>query len=259
MVDNLKKKNKPNSLPEWATQITALREQLTINQAELARRMDCSAMTISRWERGLLQPSAEHFIQLGNLGDKSEAWFFWEKAGIQPAKMAHALGGRSRKKPTDAPGLELVRSRPAASLDQKLPQVIGVPLLKGVVGAHGADGDHRSLRTMPVAEMVGVPASWCPNPAYTSLLRVKGHSMEPLIRQGDLIAVDSYQTERAKLYGKIVIASSHGHGLTVSRLRRYDTLEMLEPENRDYESIVLSKSGGWRVIGKALWWIAGAP
>jgi SOS-response transcriptional repressor LexA len=259
MVDNLKKKNKPSSLPEWATQITALREHLTINQAELARRMECSAMTISRWERGLLQPSAEHFIQLGNLGDKSEAWFFWEKAGIQPAKMAHALGGRSRKKLTEAPGLELVRSGPVARLDQKLPQVVGVPLLRGAVGAHGADGDHRSLRTMPVAEMVGVPASWSPNPAYTSLLRVKGHSMEPLIRQGDLIAVDSYQTERAKLYGKIVIASSHSHGLTVSRLRRYETLEMLEAENREYESIVLSKSGGWRIVGRALWWIAGVP
>ena len=83
--------------------------------------------------------------------------------------------------------------------------------------------------------------------------------MEPLIRQGDLIAVDSYQTERANLYGKIVIASSHGHGLTLSRLRRYDTLEMLEAENRDHESIVLSKSGGWRIVGKVLWWIAGAP
>jgi SOS-response transcriptional repressor LexA len=260
MVDNLmKKKSRSNSLPEWATQITALREHLTINQAELARRMECSAMTISRWERGLLQPSAEHFIQLGNLGDKSEAWFFWEKAEIQPAKMAHALAGSSRKKRADTPLLELVGSGAAAIADQKLPQVIGVPLLKGVVGAHGADGDHRSLRTMPVAEMVGVPASWCPNPAYTSLLRVKGRSMEPLIHQGNLIAVDSFQTERAKLYGKIVIASSHGHGLSVSRLRRYDTLEMLEAENREHESIVLTKSAGWRIVGKVLWWIAGVP
>ncbi len=260
MVDSvMKKKGRANSLPEWATQITALREHLTINQAELARRMECSAMTISRWERGLLQPSAEHFIQLGNLGDKTEAWFFWEKAGIQPAKMVHALGGSSRKKRTDAPGLELVHSGATAGIDQKLPQVIGIPLLKGVVGTHGADGDHRSLRTMPVVQMVGVPASWCPNAAYTSLLRVKGHSMEPLIHQGDLIAVDSFQTEREQLYGKLVIVSSHGHGLSVSRLRRYDTLEMLEAENREYESFVLSKSGGLRVVGKVLWWIAGAP
>src|ERR1041385_8493464 len=99
----MKKKAELGTLQEWASQITALREHLTINQAELARRMECSAMTISRWERGLLQPSAEHFIQLGNLGDKSEAWFFWEKAGIQPAKMAHALSGNSRKKRVDAP------------------------------------------------------------------------------------------------------------------------------------------------------------
>ena len=195
MVDNLKKKNKPNSLPEWATQITALREHLTINQAELARRMECSAMTISRWERGLLQPSAEHFIQLGNLGDRLGLGFSGKSGSSRQRWPTRSAAVPVKSRP-DAPGLELVRSGPVASLDQKLPQVIGVPLLKGVVGAHGADGDHRSLRTMPLAEMVGVPASWCPNPAYTSLLRVKGHSMEPLIRQGDLIAVDSFQTER---------------------------------------------------------------
>ena len=87
MVDNLmKKKGRANSLPEWATQITALREHLTINQAELARRMECSAMTISRWERGLLQPSAEHFIQLGNLGDKNRGLVFLGKSGNSTGK-----------------------------------------------------------------------------------------------------------------------------------------------------------------------------
>src|SRR5438270_13882121 len=102
----MNRKIKRTSLPEWALQITALRDSLAVNQAELARRMECSAMTISRWERGLLQPSAEHFIQLGNLGDKTAAWFFWEKAGIQPAKMVHALGGSARKKRTEAPAMQ---------------------------------------------------------------------------------------------------------------------------------------------------------
>src|SRR5690349_12366275 len=106
------RRSKANALPEWAREITTLRERLGINQAELARRMECSAMTISRWERGLLQPSAEHFIQLGNLGDKSESWFFWEMAGVQPAKMIQALGGSSRKKRTEAPALELVHPAP---------------------------------------------------------------------------------------------------------------------------------------------------
>lgn len=255
----MRKKSKGNSLPEWATQITSLREHLKINQAELARRLECSAMTISRWERGLLQPSAEHFIQLGNLGDKGEAWFFWEKAGIQAAKMVQALGGTARKKIADAPSLDLSRSSGNAKENEKLSQVIGLPLLKGALGSHGVEGDHRSLRTMPVAEMIGVPASWCPNPTYTSLLRVKGRSMEPLIRQGDVVAVDSFQSERAQLYGNIVIASSHHQGLTVSRLRRYDTLDVLEAENRESEPIVLSRPSGWRIVGKVLWWVSGAP
>src|SRR5246127_1925672 len=94
----MSKRAKASALPEWATQITALREGMAINQAELARRMECSAMTISRWERGLLQPSAEHFIQLGNLGDKSEAWFFWEMGGIRPAKVMGALQTSPRAK-----------------------------------------------------------------------------------------------------------------------------------------------------------------
>src|SRR5437868_11489479 len=112
MVDSvMKKKGRANSLPEWATQITALREHLTINQAELARRVECSAMTISRWERGLLQPSAEHFIQLGNLCSKNEAWFFWEMAGIQAPKMVDALTDLSRRRRwRDVPTLENVHA-----------------------------------------------------------------------------------------------------------------------------------------------------
>ncbi|HZQ94598.1 MAG TPA: XRE family transcriptional regulator [Candidatus Sulfotelmatobacter sp.] len=252
----MKPKPKGSTLPEWARQITALREDLGINQAELARRMECSAMTISRWERGLLQPSAEHFVQLGNLGNKTKAWFFWEMAGIEPAKMVQSLSG-SRTLRGGTPRLEMARAGAGAA--EKLSQVVGLPLLKGIVGTHGVTGDRRSLRTIPVGEMIGAPASWCPNPAYTSLLRVKGHSMEPLIRQGDILAVDSYQTERSQLYGKVVIASEDQHGLCVSRLRRYGTLDVLEAENRQYDPVILSKATGWRIVGKVLWWISAAP
>jgi phage repressor protein C with HTH and peptisase S24 domain len=247
-------------LQEWAGQITALRERLEINQAELARRMECSAMTVSRWERGLLQPSAEHFIQLGNLGNKSEAWFFWEKAGIRAAKMAEALSAPSRARRLAAPVLQRARAGAAAVASEKMPDIVGLPLLKAVVGAHGMPGDRRSsLSTIPATEMIGAPAPWIPNAAYTSLLRVKGHSMEPLIRDGDILAVDSFETERSQLYGKIVIATSDSKGLCVSRLRRYENLDVLEAENREYESVVLNKGSGWRIVARVLWWISAAP
>jgi len=131
---------------------------------------------------------------------------------------------------------------------------------KATIGTHGVQGDRRSsLRTIPSSEVIGAPANWCPNPSYTSLLRVRGHSMEPLIRNGDILAIDSFQTERSDLYGKIVVAASEKKGLCVSRLRHYEDIDVLEGENREYDPVILSKASGWRIVGRVLWWISAAP
>lgn len=254
----MKRKSKGAGPQEWAQQITALRERLEINQAELARRMECSAMTVSRWERSLLKPSAEHFIQLGNLGNKNEAWFFWEMAGIQASKMIDALSGTGKRRQE----LEMAPMAHAGAVSgaNKTPDVVGLPLLKAVIGAHGVPGDRRSsLRTIPASEMIGAPAPWCPNPQYTSLLRVRGHSMEPLIRHGDILAIDSFQTDRAQLHDKVVIAAHEKKGLCVSRLRRFDGLDILEGENRQHAPVLLNKASGWRIVAKVLWWISEGP
>jgi len=242
-------------LPEWALQITTMREHLEINQAELARRMACSAMTISRWERGLLQPSAEHYIQLGNLASKSQAWFFWEEAGIQPSKMVGALRGTSEFRKSGGV-IQKHRSDGASKGPNNGSVNVAVPLLKAVVATHGLEGDKRSLRTIPATETISVPARWCPNPDYTSLLPVRGHSMEPLIRDGDVIAVDSFQAERENLYGALVVAADQKQGLSLAYFRRIGTVDVLEGENRAYEPVILRKPSGWRIVGKVLWWIS---
>jgi len=117
-------------------------------------------MTISRWERGLLQPSAEHFIQLGNLGNKGEAWFFWEMGGIQPAKVVDALdGSRSRK------AVELHRSNGRASMThiELSSKLTPIPVLRARVGTHGVPGDRRSsLRGVASSTTVGVPPPGAP-------------------------------------------------------------------------------------------------
>jgi phage repressor protein C with HTH and peptisase S24 domain len=216
-------------------------------------------MTISRWERGLLQPSAEHFIQLGNLGNRTEAWFFWEMAGIQPARMVEALGGTSRaKKTAGSRKLEIGSHNGRALAAEKRSDVVGVPLLKAVAGAHGTAGDKRnSLRAVPTLQVIAVPGAWCPNPTYTSLIRVTGKSMQPAVRDQDILAVDEYQTERDRLYGQIVLVTSEAHGLSVSRLSRYDRIDVLEAEDRNFELVILKKPGGWRIVGRVLWSISG--
>ncbi len=176
--------------------------------------------------------------------------------------MVEALSSSMRDKrwAADVPLLETARAGASLGTRSKMQEVVKLPLLKAVVGTHGLPGDRRSsLRTIPAMEVIGVPAPWCPNPSYTSLLRVKGRSMEPLLRHGDILAVDSFEIERADLYGKIVIAVNEERGMCVSHLRRYENLDVLEAENRQYEPVVLSKASGWRIIGRVLWWISAAP
>ena len=141
-------------------------------------------------------------------------------------------------------------------LDQKL-QLVAIPLLKVVAASHGEKGDDlQALHDAPADSMIAAPKEWCPHPSSTTCLRVQGHSMEPTMCSGDIVAVDSSQTDINRLDGKIVIAWNKEKGLTVSRLNSYDHTVVLQPENSEYESITLGSSNKkWKIVAKALWWI----
>ncbi len=41
------------AVPEWSQKIAIFRNDLKLNQSELAKRLGSSAMAVSRWERGI--------------------------------------------------------------------------------------------------------------------------------------------------------------------------------------------------------------
>jgi transcriptional regulator with XRE-family HTH domain len=257
-----RRKRKDQGPTEWAEQIRNLRQRLGISQGELARKLDCSAMTVSRWENGLLAPTARYYVELGKLAGKQDCWFYWGRAGLQSSDIMPVLTERERKQFSAYPDqMELAAAGSGARQEtSRKSKVVPIPVLQATVGTHGGQGDrHGNLSYIPTREVMGAPVEWCPNPSYTSLLRVRGHSMEPLIHDGDIAAVDSSQTDRARLDGKIVIVTNEEKGLCVSRLRRYPKFDVLESENRDYQAVVLGKSSGWRIVARVLWWISAAP
>ncbi len=77
--------------PSWATRIEKLRAALAMSQTELADRLGVSAMAVSRWERGINEPSAACYIQLGKLAGigNAECWFFWSRAGLNKSDLKH--------------------------------------------------------------------------------------------------------------------------------------------------------------------------
>ncbi len=256
-------RTKAQAVREWSSQIRRLRRRLGTSQGELARLLDCSAMTVSRWENGQLCPTAHYFIELGKLAGAPDCWFYWESAGLQSSDVMRVLPERELRELPQSDEAELDHAE-ASNGEKKLngenPKIVRIPVLQAVAGTHGGEGDKcENLNRIPAREIMAAPAEWCPNPIYTSMLRVSGHSMEPLVHDGDIAAVDSSQTDRSQLDGKIVIASSEEKGLCVSRLRRYPKFDVLESENRQYRAVVLGARSGWRVVAKVLWWISAAP
>ena len=246
---------KPRSTNDWAQQTRELRARLGISQSELARLLDCSAMTVSRWEKGRVAPSAHYYIELGKLAGKPDCWFYWEKAGLQSSDVVRVLPERERKQLPAEVDAELDHAHAGPK-----PKMVHIPVLQATAGTHGGEGDKRSnLSRIPARTVMGAPQDWCPHPGYTSLIRINGQSMEPLIHSGDIAAVDSSDTDRAKLDGKIVIVSHEEKGLCVSRFRRYSKFDMLESENREHRAVVMGNRAGWRIVAKVLWWISAAP
>ena len=236
---------------EWAKKIGLLRARLNLSQSTFGRELRCSGMTVSRWERGSLEPTARSYIELGSLAGHPDCWYFWERAGLRIDDLMKVLPA-ARQNFSTWPDIKLVHAGAAPKLPQQ--KFIPIRLLNLVAASHGEKGDKTpSLNDAAVEGMIAAPAEWCPNPAATSCLRIKGNSMMPLIHDGYIVVVDSCQHNRRELIGKLVIALHEHTGLCVSRLQRYDNTEVLQSENREYESMVVNKE--WRIIAKVLWWI----
>jgi SOS-response transcriptional repressor LexA len=248
--------------PQWAEKISELRQQLRLNQTAFGQKLQSSAMAVSRWERGAQEPPSHSYIEIGNLAGDPRCWYFWGRAGLRTEDVMRVIPGMQRRlRLAHAHDFEIVSAGSGTrKLTNKL-QLVAVPLLKTVAAAHGQAGDDIPfLHDAPVESMIAAPREWCPNPASTSCLRVRGMSMTPTIGDGYIVAVDSSQTDRSKLDGKIVIAWKKDKGLTVSRFRRYDHTETLQPENPRYESITLGhQNDKWKIVAKVLWWIGKAP
>ena len=109
-----------------------------------------------------------------------------------------------------------------------------------------AKGDRvADLDQLKPEAILTAPKKWCPNPASTISVLVKGSSMSPLILDGYIIAVDTSDTAHDDLIGKIVAAWNREKGLLVSRLIRFGHTDVQVSDHREYVSVSrrLSRSG----------------
>jgi SOS-response transcriptional repressor LexA len=119
---------------------------------------------------------------------------------------------------------------------------VAIPVLPVHAATLGEDAEEvADLEQLKPEAIWTAPAEWCPNPAKTVSLRVKGNSMSPLILDGYIIAVDMSDVPRDELLGQIVVAwNAREKKLLVSRLIRFDHTDALISDQREYQTISLS-------------------
>jgi SOS-response transcriptional repressor LexA len=240
--------------------ISKLRRKLDLSQTTFGQEVHSSAMGVSRWERGVQEPPSHSYIELGNFAGDPDCWYFWGRAGLRSEDLMRVLPKlRSWHPQPKMQDFEMVHAGTSGKKPEKA-QLVAIPLLKIVADTNAEKGDNMPiLHEAPIESMIAAPKDWCPNPTSTYSLRVRGNSMNPLIYADYILVVDSSQTNRSRLDGKIVIAWHKDAGLTVSRFRRYDHTEVLHPENREFDAITLDRKNRWKIIAKVLWWIGKAP
>jgi len=241
--------------PEWSLKIEGLRQARMQSQADFGRQLGVSAMAVSRWERGVAEPSGETYIRLGNLADNSLCWFFWKRAGLQLSDVMRVLPEAQRRlAKSRIPNVSVVHAGSIKKHSWKKANLVAIPYLPVHAGTPGCTGDNIDLAEIPPESVLAAPAEWCPNPASTICLRVKGNSMSPLILDGYILAVDTSDVEHNSVAGQIVVASHKEKGLLVSRLIRFDHTDVLVSDQREYEALPVAAGSEWRIVGKVLWW-----
>lgn len=213
-------------------------------------------MSVSRWEQGH-RPAAHVCIGLGNLATGEDCWLFWGEAGLSLDKVRRLLQEDGRVIRPRVPVLEFI-SAGSQTWKASRAALVAIPIFPVVITAGKEKGpSHGVLDLAAPVEMLGAPKAWCPNPAETIGLHVKGEGMQPLIHDGYTVIVDRSQTQEGSLHGKIVVANHDEFGLTISRYWHLGSSGVFIPDSRKYGLNQWAR--GWRIIGKVLWWVGRAP
>jgi SOS-response transcriptional repressor LexA len=250
--------------PEWANRLERLRKALNLSGAAFAQRLGTTSMSISRWERGLVEPPAEAYLVAGKLAGDPDCWFFWEMAGLTRTDIATVVPDLEQRlyKRDGKTEIEVIAARGATRSGsllelKKKPDAVAVPLLKDAAAA----GSPRLIDQASVEDVLIVPRKYCPHPDFTTCIRVTGDSMRPVLEEGYIVAVDTAQIEPKELIEKMVAARDPDGGITIKWLRKVRDDFLLVPQNTStrHQPVILSKEPGWKIVGKVVWCLFQAP
>jgi transcriptional regulator with XRE-family HTH domain len=249
----------PKASPfEWSERILRLASELGLTQAGLAERLGVSPATVSRWIQGKYEPTAEGYVALGNLAQRSDGMYFWERAGVDTSAFPEVGVRRAQSSmQVNLKEFSLIAGRKISKLLPGRSGAVAVPLLN--IAAYGdpvPPSENVSLSEAKVEEVLLAPLSWCLHPEHMISMHLRGDSMAPTISPGSILFVDTASTDREALNQMITVVSHRDLGFKVARLQRLANSDLLVSSNHKYVPLDVSNASKWKIFGQVLWWIS---
>lgn len=150
----------------------------------------------------------------------------------------------TKPSPKPSPGRTLVV--PEVSLE-----TVMVPKVRATLCAGGGSFE---LEAVPVSEYP-LPRAWLSrmgSPNEMVFMDVIGNSMEPGIRDGDMVLVDQSRTDVSP---KAILAVGYDEAIFIKRLEKRPSGVVMLSDNPDYDPVALvgDEMNSFRVIGKVVW------
>jgi SOS-response transcriptional repressor LexA/DNA-binding transcriptional regulator YiaG len=240
------------SLPLWAAQIDKLLKSQRLTQQAFAAKMNVTQGSVSAWISGRKEPKPEMYFRMAKLWPSAPDVAHW-------LKRASDLSGAFQVDQSEP----AISQRKTATSTRRVKfgklssEAVEIPLLKDPA----ATGTPRQVNENEIEDFLAFPGSLCPHPDEIVCIKVQGDSMSPLLEDGYIVAVDTSQTDRARLHGQMVAARDPEGGVTIKWLRKVGKQEILLPQHtsKRHQPIILSpleeQDTGWAVVGRVLWWI----
>jgi len=263
------------NMPSLGQRLKQIRKDLGLTQGQMAARLQTGQSSLSRFEKDLREPGRDFLAKVSQLGISVD-WLLTGR-GAKRKPPTEEISEEAAPYGADLPEdirqkvAELARAagvRGEAEL-QKMAKC-AVHFISGGMNGIEIDDEYVSVPLLSDAAAAGSPTEIdedhvegrcviyrgaLRNPDHTTCVWVRGDSMQPVLPNGSIVAVNHARTDIADLDGKIV-AAYHEEGVTIKRLMLADQAIILMPENRAGFSPIHFDFDEDRVIGACEWaWI----
>ncbi len=214
-----------------AAKIRDLRKSRALTQVQFAQIVGVRQSALARWEGGIDRPTAKTLLKISEMVSESERQWWRDQAAEQ--------SGFKDSMPLPQVTDESLRM---------------IPLLRDPVSA----GVPRLTDEREVVRHIGFPREWLQPGGDLVALKIQGDSMNPLLANGFIVIVDLSKRRKEELVGKIVVARLDEE-ITIKKLQVVSGVYFLEPQNPEYEPMVIKRGSGWEILGPVVKWIGDSP